>query len=242
MSEIWPPVVPSMTDLSIDDPLCTNESCTAFYAAANASQAVLPFDVLNIYGHWTTWYYLAIIGLFTLTYVFTLLHDRRSFSTHEGKSGPSSFQKAQALVRWFSYRHLSKGPLKWLKLPLNGMLTLLISSVVFMVVITFAIRPYYRAHYGYGSPPLAIRSGFTSFACIPILFALAGKANVISLLTGISHEKLNVIHRWVAWTSFGLAWVHTIPFFWISYTDGGAENVAMQFYMGDTGRTEVAMP
>jgi predicted ferric reductase len=109
-----------------------------------------------------------------------------------------------------------------------------------MTAITFGIRPYYRTHYGYGSPPLAIRSGFTAFACIPILVALAGKVNIVTILTGISHEKLNVVHRWVAWISFALAWVHTIPFFWISYTDGGYENGKVQFFMGTTGRTEAS--
>lgn len=38
------------------------------------------------------------------------------------------------------------------------------------------------------------------------------KANFISLVTGISHEKLNVFHNWVAWAMFVLALVHTFPF------------------------------
>lgn len=166
------------------------------------------------------------------------LNDR--LSTHLGRpSHPSIYEKLLALVRSISYRRLSGSALNWLGLPLNGMLIILISSVLFVVALTFAIRPYYRAHLGYGSPPLGIRCGFMSFACTPILIALAGKANVITLLTGISHEKLNVVHRWVAWITLGLAWVHTIPFFWISYTNGGAANVATQFFMGTTGRTEV---
>ncbi|ORY04196.1 ferric reductase like transmembrane component-domain-containing protein [Clohesyomyces aquaticus] len=237
--DVWPPVVPSMTYLPLDDPNCINESCTAFYAAENASQAAIPFDSLNVYGHWMTWFYLAIIGVLTLTSIITSWHDWRSLTASSQRNDkPSITQKMQALVRLFSHRHISQGPLKWLGLPLNGTLALLIAAVLFVVLITFAVQPYYRAHLGFGSPPLAIRSGFTAFACVPILMALAGKANVITLLTGISYEKLNVVHRWVAWISFGLSWVHTIPFFWISYTDGGAENVAMQFFMGDTGRTE----
>jgi hypothetical protein len=50
----------------------------------------------------------------------------------------------------------------------------------------------------------------TTRSCTPIVIALASKANITTLLTGIGHEKLNVVHRWI---SFGLAWVHTIPFF-----------------------------
>lgn len=84
-----------------------------------------------------------------------------------------------------------------------------------------------------------IADSTTTQACTSTVIALAGKANIITLLTGISHEKLNVVHRWVTWISFGLAWVRTLPFFWISYTDGGAANVATQFFMGTIGRTEV---
>jgi len=41
---------------------------------------------------------------------------------------------------------------------------------------------------------------------------LGAKANPITALTGISHEKLNVWHNWVAWAMFVLALVHTFPF------------------------------
>ena len=41
---------------------------------------------------------------------------------------------------------------------------------------------------------------------------LGAKANPITALTGISHEKLNVWHNWIAWAMFVLALVHTFPF------------------------------
>lgn len=41
---------------------------------------------------------------------------------------------------------------------------------------------------------------------------LATKANMISALTGVPHEKLQVFHRWVGWAMFVLALVHTFPF------------------------------
>lgn len=41
---------------------------------------------------------------------------------------------------------------------------------------------------------------------------LATKSNPISLLTGVSHEKLQVLHRWTSWTMFILALIHTFPF------------------------------
>lgn len=41
---------------------------------------------------------------------------------------------------------------------------------------------------------------------------LATKANPISLLTAISHEKLIDWHKWIAYAMFVLALVHTFPF------------------------------
>jgi len=35
---------------------------------------------------------------------------------------------------------------------------------------------------------------------------------MISVLTGVSHEKLQVFHRWVGWMMFVLALIHTFPF------------------------------
>jgi len=114
---------------------------------------------------------------------------------------------------------------------------------VFLTALVFAVKPYYREQIGYGSPPIAIRTGLMAFACVPILVALAGKANILTLLIGISHERLNILHRWVAWISFALSLFHSLPFFVGSAQNpvvGGEAMVKMQFYMyGTSGANEV---
>src|SRR5690349_9908013 len=55
---------------------------------------------------------------------------------------------------------------------------------VFLFSYIFAVRPYYRYTMDSGAQLLTIRTGLLAFACIPILIALAGKANVMTLLTG----------------------------------------------------------
>ncbi|KAH7105459.1 ferric reductase NAD binding domain-containing protein [Auriculariales sp. MPI-PUGE-AT-0066] len=52
------------------------------------------------------------------------------------------------------------------------------------------------------------RAAFIGAAQIPLVVALAGKNNVISWLTGISHEKLNVIHRAAGRLIVLLFWLH----------------------------------
>ncbi|KAI0720245.1 hypothetical protein C8T65DRAFT_692861 [Cerioporus squamosus] len=45
---------------------------------------------------------------------------------------------------------------------------------------------------------------------LPLIVALAGKNNIISWLTGIGHEKLNVLHRAAARTCLILLWMHAL--------------------------------
>lgn len=64
----------------------------------------------------------------------------------------------------------------------------------------------------------------------PLLVALAGKTNVVALVTGLGHEKLNVVHHWVGWSVFGLSAAHTIPFLVAPLRDGGYSALHKQFY------------
>lgn len=41
---------------------------------------------------------------------------------------------------------------------------------------------------------------------------LGTKANLISALTGVPHEKLQVFHHWTSYAMFVLALIHTFPF------------------------------
>lgn len=54
------------------------------------------------------------------------------------------------------------------------------------------------------------RAALMASAQLPLVVALASKNNLISWLTGISHEKLNVLHRAAGRTLFIMLWVHTI--------------------------------
>ncbi|KAL2060255.1 hypothetical protein VTL71DRAFT_9650 [Oculimacula yallundae] len=89
--------------------------------------------------------------------------------------------------------------------------------------------PYYWADEMFGgSPPLATRSGWLALGCMPFVLwvsvckrfvpvlisesATATKTSWITLLTGVSHERLQVFHRWTAYAFFVLALMHTFPF------------------------------
>lgn len=158
---------------------------------------------------------------------------------------PSILRKLQALGRSVFYRRIrASWPAKLLDFPADlGTILFLLITIVFFTALVFAVKPYYREQIGYGSPPIAIRCGLMAFACVPILVALTGKANVLTFFTGISHERLNLLHRWVAWISFALSLFHTLPFLVGSARNpivGGEAMVKTQFYMyGTSGANEV---
>ena len=233
------PADSSVASLPLSDPRCNSDSCLAFKAAHNASQAAISYYWQYEYGHWTTWYYVIIIGCFAIVHTIRLLRDRRRLRSKEitarhnnSQSGivTRSFDFIKAAVRSMTYRRLHGRLHDRLSLPSVGMLLFLSAAVIFFIVATFAVQPYYRERRGYGSPPLAVRTGLMAVACTPILVALAGKANFVTLLTGYGHEKLNVIHRYVAWMCLGLSIVHTIPFIIAPLNDGGYAALRAQFY------------
>lgn len=60
---------------------------------------------------------------------------------------------------------------------------------------------------------LGFRNAWVTIMQLPLLFLLASKANVLGLLVGTSHERLNWFHRWVARTMFVTASVHGWHFY-----------------------------
>jgi ferric-chelate reductase len=66
---------------------------------------------------------------------------------------------------------------------------------------TLGPKPYYWPNYtdfGY-SPPIATRAGYMAIAILPFQVMFATKWNPITILTGVSHERLQVYHRWSGW-------------------------------------------
>lgn len=59
---------------------------------------------------------------------------------------------------------------------------------------------------------IAFRNAWVSITQLPLTYLLATKLNWISLITGVSHERLNWLHRWVARTLFVTATVHGFHF------------------------------
>ena len=223
---------PNIANLPLSDPRCNSEACNAFYAGENASQAAVSWTFQAEYAHWTTGYHLAGLFLFMIVYAYHWWMERTPRFASTLSTKPSSLEAITALLRSVSYRRFSGGLADVLSLPSCGSILIILGTATLAAIAMFAVRPYYRERDGYGSPPLAIRSGMMALALTPIIVALAGKFNIVTLLTGIGHEKLNTMHRYLAWICFALSVAHTVPFFVAPLNDGGRQQLTMDFYNG----------
>jgi hypothetical protein len=122
-----------------------------------------------------------------------------------------------ALFRYAFYRPIPEIRLRkgWrpITFPPLGAAIIVSAGVVFSMLYTFVPQPLFWQSIQYGSPPIAIRSGMLAVALLPWIVAMAMKANFVSLMTGIGHERLNVLHRWGAYVMLMLSLIHTIPFY-----------------------------
>ena len=216
-------------NLPLTDPRCNNDSCTAFEVAHNLSQATVSYAQQIEYGHWVAWYYAIIIFIFALIHVYHRLGPSAS-TTQLPNVFRAARSKALAAGRYLTYRRARGYAFDGLHLPSFGVVALLLLSILFVGLLTFTARPYYREHRGFGSPPLAVRAGLMAAACLPLIVALSGKANLITLLTGYGYERLNVFHRWLGWVFFVLSVIHAVPYIVAPLRDGGYTALHKQFY------------
>jgi hypothetical protein len=68
-------------------------------------------------------------------------------------------------------------------------------------------------NYAYKWEIVGFRAAWVSVTQLPFIYCLSCKINVISLITGISYERLNWLHRWAARTLFLTVIVHWSFFF-----------------------------
>ncbi|KAL6351945.1 hypothetical protein LRP88_14757 [Fusarium phalaenopsidis] len=211
--------------LPLSDPRCNNDSCIAYEDAHAASQAAVPYTLQFKYGHWTMWIFAIFIFCYSVYFYSHLL-----FSKDGVQQRPNPLGKLTAALRWVSYRRIKGTVADKMGLPSLGVCLVVLSGWIATTIMAFAVHPYYRERRGYGSPPLGVRTGLIAFALIPLTFATAGKVNIITLLTGLGHEKLNAFHRHTAYIMLYVSVIHTVPFLAQPYREGGAAGLHARFY------------
>jgi len=172
------------------------------------------------------------------------LFPRRGEKAHELTRGQSHWSSigfvndTLALFRWIFYRPVPE--IKWkrktlLSFPSLAVIGILTIAVAFTTLYCFLPQPLYWQSIQFGSPPLAIRSGMMAVAIVPWIVATAMKANLVSFMTGISHNRLAVFHRWGGYLCLFLSLVHTVPFYIQPVWDEGGEKTFEKLFNNGSG-------
>ncbi|KAF2464908.1 uncharacterized protein BDR25DRAFT_271145 [Lindgomyces ingoldianus] len=139
-----------------------------------------------------------------------------------------------ALFRFLFYRPIRQFQVKkgWRPIIFPSLSVSVIVSLAFILGILYCFipQPLFWQSIAFGSPPLAIRSGMMAVALMPWVVGLSMKANIITLITGIGHERLNVLHRWAAYLCLFLSIIHTVPFYITPVWDEGGRAVFLSLF------------
>nr|POE59025.1 ferric/cupric reductase transmembrane component 7 [Quercus suber] len=149
------------------------------------------------------------------------------------------FNTVIALTRYAFYHPLPtlrvKKSWKPIVFPSIGVIAIVFAALAFVLCYCFIPQPLYWQSIAFGSPPLAVRAGMIAIAMMPWIVALSMKANIISMMTGLGHERLNVLHRWLAYICLLLSLIHTIPYYITPIWNDGGMATFQSFFANSSG-------
>ncbi|KAI0730785.1 ferric reductase NAD binding domain-containing protein [Earliella scabrosa] len=188
-------------------------------------EGALTFEEFTlIRGRWRNWYtadldyarttvYLFCAGIIVWGLANVIFKLRQSSSTARAVQNKlPGYNKAIAASRSLGAKQIHVPIVNYYSPPLSA-IGIVLGLIVFFTALTFAVHPYNWPNPAMGhSQPIATRTGWISIAILPFLLVLATKVNLIGMVTGVSHEKLQVYHRWTAWIMYITSLIHTFPF------------------------------
>ncbi|KAI0763877.1 hypothetical protein BC629DRAFT_1596825 [Irpex lacteus] len=189
-------------------------------SATTKAKAKRPFVTNGVLlGYHTWWIYTGVIGAAIVLNIFSILWAwkrrhalRRPNSNHTMKSSTSEANRSGGSGNGrISLRRLPVSVLTASRIVafrkripfVEGNLTeVVMSSAYFAILMAFTFKDYKTLNV------LQRRSGELVTMQFPLIVALAMKNNALQLLTGISHEKLNYMHRTTSRAALVLSWTH----------------------------------
>ncbi|KAI9679713.1 MAG: hypothetical protein M1822_007319 [Bathelium mastoideum] len=118
----------------------------------------------------------------------------------------TSVSTLTAVTREASYLQITPDSISsYFIIPPFGTIAVILLYFGFLLALEFTNNNYPGAQH---DQALGLRAGWLAVAQVPLLILLAGKVNIIGLVSGVSYERLNVYHRWVARGLLLLASMH----------------------------------
>lgn len=187
--------------------------------AADFLEALLNDDELKVIGNAYARYFwygvVVVVGLasiFRWTRWLTLQMRLRAAARQQDQPArPKNmftrwFATITAMAREATYLQFTPTQkLLWFRIPPVGTMLLLLTYLAFVLALEFINESVVGAQYWQAR---GVRAGWLAVAQVPLLILLVGKNNLITLTTGVSYERLNVLHRWSARIMLLLAIFH----------------------------------
>nr|VWO95070.1 FAD-binding FR-type domain-containing protein [Ganoderma boninense] len=169
------------------------------------------------YGRTTVYFFCAAIFVFGIV---NLIFQLRQRTNDDAVQRVPLYTKVVAASRSIGARQIHIPVFDYYSPPLSAVV-FVAGLITFFTALTFSVRPYRWPNPAMGdSWPIATRSGWISIGIMPFLYVLGTKLNLIGMVTGVSHEKLQVYHRWSAWIMYVTSLIHTFPFIVQSIENG----------------------
>ncbi|KAF9021522.1 hypothetical protein BDZ89DRAFT_957440 [Hymenopellis radicata] len=165
------------------------------------------------YGYYGMYLMAAMIFIAILFNLHFRWTQRRRLSEPRASQTLTLADRAYAIFRYIGYPRLPTSVNRFIA-PFytssnRANFLLLLAGFIFTTLYCFAVTNYYRPPF-YGSPPLGLRSEWLAMATLPFLIVFAQKINIVAVVIGTSHEKMQVLHQGVAGLHFYMSFVHTI--------------------------------
>ncbi|KAJ1335707.1 ferric-chelate reductase [Microdochium nivale] len=163
--------------------------------------------------------------------------EKKDFKPRSDFSAVGPILDALALFRWVFYRPVPDLVWRKWRLTFSSLSVLAVGfiALAFVCLYVFLIQPLYWQSIKFGSPPVAIRAGMIAVAMTPWIVATSMKANLLTLVTGIGPERLNVFHRWAGYLCLFLSLVHAVPFYVQPVWDDGGMDVFERLFPEGSG-------
>lgn len=193
-------------------------------------QAAVPWVDQPKYGYYTLYFGCAFIIVALIKHFYYSCRDANALNSKWLQPVHSFVDVCTSYCRYFGYKRIPTQISYFTSLPPSlGSSLFLLGSSLYMFLWCLVPHFWYRGCRGFGSPPLAVRAGIMATALTPFIYILSGKTNFVTLVTGISYDRLNYIHQYVGVAALVLSVIHTIPFFHQALVEGGYANLKQFF-------------
>jgi predicted ferric reductase len=141
--------------------------------------------------------FIALAVLINILSKMLAFHRLRSSSAKPRSLLWIAYATATAIFREITYVSLGSITIgtRKLRLPTLGNAIVILSYFIVVIVMSFYK---YDTEDQWSWEPIAYRAGCIAQAQLPLVYLLAGKQNVIGLVTGVGYERLSWIHRWIS--------------------------------------------